>query len=478
MNRLCNYKNCEKRAAYGLMRDNPIRCKKHKESMRFTLRMCICGKSEKACYNEITEHIAICCTKCKTNTMVDIIHKKCKCGLIPVFNEPGEIKGLCCSKCKSDNMVNVIDKKCKCGKAIPSFNEPGETISICCISCKTDTMINVISKKCKCGKSQPHLNEPGEKTPICCSSCKTDTMVDVVSKKCICKKVRPNFNEPGETIAICCISCKTDTMVNVLSKKCICGKSQPRYNEPDEKTPICCSSCKTDTMVNVLSIRCPCGDLARYNEPGIKKPIYCSSCKINTMVDISNLNRKCDGLIINGIIEDCPYDHYGTSKYNNYCTECFRYNFPDDPLTIQIRIKTKEIAVREFINKNFDGFQHDKYLFTGHCDCTVRRRIDHRKLLGNTLLVVETDENQHKSYDEMDEEIRYDDLYMAFSGKWIYIRFNPDKYLNKNSIIKDPTIQNRFEILKLEIEKQIKRIEFEENKDLIEHIYLYYDDYD
>ena len=92
----------------------------------------------------------------------------------------------------------------------------------------------------------------------------------------------------------------------------------------------------------------------------------------------------------------------------------------------------------------------------------------------NTLLVIETDENQHKSYDEMDEETRYDDLYMAFSGKWIYIRFNPDKYIEygKN---KNPVLSRRLEELKLEIEKQIVRINKEENTELVERIYMYYD---
>jgi len=42
------------------------------------------------------------------------------------------------------------------------------------------------------------------------------------------------------------------------------------------------------------------------------------------------------------------------------------------------------------------------------------------------MLAVETDEFAHKGYDKTNEEIRYDDLYMIHSGKWIFIRFNPD----------------------------------------------------
>ena len=193
------------------------------------------------------------------------------------------------------------------------------------------------------------------------------------------------------------------------------------------------------------------------------------------MIDIK---RKCLGFINNGITEACPYNTSGNPKYKNYCTECFKRNFPLDPTTFQIQSKTKEIAVRDFINQYFDGFQHNKPLQTGHCDCTMRRSIDHRKLIGNTLLAIETDENQHKSYDKMDEEIRYDDLYMAHSGKWIYIRFNPDKYIDKKGIRKNPMIYTRLEKLKNEIEKQIKRIENEENSELVERVYMYYDNYD
>ena len=234
------------------------------------------------------------------------------------------------------------------------------------------------------------------------------------------------------------MSCKTDTMIDVINKKCRCGKARPNYNEVGETIPICCASCKTDTMVDVL-------------------------------------HQKCPGLI-NGNIP-CPFRTISNYKYKNYCTECFRRNFPLDPLTFQMRSKTKEIATRDYINANYDGFQHDRILETGHCDCTIKRRIDHRKLMGNTLLVIETDENQHKSYDKMDEETRYDDLYMAHSGKWVYIRFNPDKYINKNGIRKNPTIAARLNVLKDEIDKQIKRIENEENTELVERIYLYYDGY-
>lgn len=79
----------------------------------------------------------------------------------------------------------------------------------------------------------------------------------------------------------------------------------------------------------------------------------------------------------------------------------------------------------------------------------------------------------------MDEEIRYDDLFMVHGvSKWVFIRFNPDKYKAKSGKNKNPEIATRLIALKKEIEKQIKRIEREENNELLERHYMYYDLYD
>jgi len=380
-------------------------------------------------------------------------------------------------RCKShkENM-RLASMICVCGKSRPNYNIEGETTPLYCSKCKTDEMVDVIHQNCVCGKSRPSYNNKGEIKALYCSKCKTDEMVDVINKKCFCGMAQPSYNNKGEIKALYCVKCKKDEMVDVLNKKCFCGKAQPTYNIEGETKPLYCSDCKTDKMVDVLNKKCFCGKAQpTYNNKGETNALFCIECKSATMVDVKH--KKCLGFINNGITEACPYETTGNPKYKNYCTECFKRNFPLDPLTFQIRCKTKEIAVRDFINQYFEGFQHNKPLQTGHCDCTMRRSIDHRKLIGNTLLAIETDENQHKPYNKMDEEIRYDDLYMAHSGKWIYIRFNPDKYIDNKGIRKNPMLYTRLEKLKNEIEKQIKRIENEENKELIERVYMYYDGY-
>jgi len=325
---------------------------------------------------------------------------------------------------------------------------------------------------CMCGKSKPNFNYENEKRPKCCKECKDPEMIDIVHPKCIiCKKIQPTFNYPNEKKRLYCSKCATEDMVDVIHPKCImCKKNQPNFNYPNETKPLYCSTCKKEDMIDIIHPKCITCNKKRpsFNYSGENKPLYCRKCSNNEMIDIRS--KKCKG-------QDGLCTQQANKKYKGYCSTCFAHYFPNDPLTFQIRCKTKEIAVRDFINANYEGFHHDKQLSTGHCDCTVRRRIDHRKLIDGTLLVIETDENQHKSYDKMDEETRYDDLYMAYSGKWIYIRFNPDKYKNKKGENNNPTIAKRLARLKKEIDKQVKRIEKGENKELVERVYLYYDEF-
>lgn len=439
---------------------------------------CKCTKSIPI-YNIEGETKGICCFKCKEPNMIIVKGKRCKCKKsIPAYSFKDK-KAEYCAECMEDGMITTIKKKfCKCGKKQPTYNFPNKKPAICCKECMEDGMENISSVKCRCTKSQPCYNFENKKIPICCKDCKDPLMIDIVNKKKLCscdKKVRATFNFEGEKLAICCFSCKKPDMVNVIDTKCLCKKSQPNFNFEGQKKPICCIKCKKEGMVDIRNQNkmCKCEKKARanFNIEGETNGICCINCKTDDMVDI--LHTKCIG--IDG---ECPLKQRGNTKYNNYCTACFQQNFPNDPLTLNIRSKTKEIEVRDFINTKYEGFIHDKPIWTGNCDCTIRRRIDHRRLIDNTLLVVETDENQHKPYDKMDEEIRYDDLFMAFGGKWVYIRFNPDIYTNKKGLKVNPTIPERLRILEKELDKQINRIKKEKNKELLERIYLFYDGYD
>jgi len=199
------------------------------------------------------------------------------------------------------------------------------------------------------------------------------------------------------------------------------------------------------------------GGGTRCNEPGCKK-------------SARGEYNKC---VAHGGGTRCPNcitwldSRCGSTRYDGYCATCFKRVFPDDTRSKIIYAHTKEIMVRNAINSKFTGFVHDTTLYTGGCDCTHRRRIDHRKILGNTILAIETDEFGHRGYDETDEEVRYDDLYMIHSGKWIFIRFNPDANVCKIDI------DDKLDTLIETIQECINRIEQDENLELVEIIKLY-----
>ena len=122
---------------------------------------------------------------------------------------------------------------------------------------------------------------------------------------------------------------------------------------------------------------------------------------------------------------------------------------------------------KEMLNENCPGrFVHNASIWTTECDCTHRRRVDHRKPINGSLLCVETDEHVHAGYHKRDEEIRYDDLYMAYSGKWIFIRFNPDG--------RGIDMGDKLARLMEEVETQTGRIERSENTELLEIVKLFY----
>jgi hypothetical protein len=231
------------------------------------------------------------------------------------------------------------------------------------------------------------------------------------------------------------------------TNKCIAHGGGARCTEPDCKAS---ARGKTDKCIAH-------GGGARCIEPGCK----------------ASAQGKTDKCVAHGGGARCPNcidwidSRSGSSTYDGYCATCFKRIFPDDPRSKVIYTHTKEIMVRNIINKNFVGFVHDKPLYTANCDCTHRRRIDHRKLLGNTILAIETDEFGHRGYDKKDEEIRYDDVYMIHSGKWIFIRFNPDTNISKVDIV------DKLDKLVETIHKCIFRIKNEENIELVEIHKLY-----
>lgn len=477
MPKLCEFENCKKVSTYGI-NCNPIRCANHKEqNMKLSSSLCLCGKQANYNFDGLKPKF---CANCKPENAIDVKNKKCifeNCNKIPNYNYAHEKNPIYCKNHCLENMIDIKHKRCTylgCNK-MPSFNFENEKKPIYCIAHKINGMINLFKRKCKVEncKITAHFNYKNEHTPIYCFAHKETNMINLTSKCCIYPecKTTPNYNFENETSAIYCKLHKKTDMINIRKSKCLNNDCciTASFNYETENKAIYCFEHMLSNMINVKSKKClrdSCDKQPFYNFEGQQGGLYCVNHKLPNMV--------------NTISDICKAENCGTrgnKNYKGYCANCFQHLFPTDPLTFQIRSKTKEIAVRDFINSRFEEFQHDKPIWYNEsvCDCTTKRRIDHRKLINDTILCIETDENQHKSYSKTDEEARYNDIFMAFGGKFIFIRFNPDKYKDKNGKSCNPMLVNRLPILEDEINKQIKRIETGENTELLEVIELYYD---
>jgi hypothetical protein len=509
----CKITECKSKATYGFKFAQPEYCIKHgrEKGAKTQFGVCVCGESTPRF--AAPDEKASCCAKCKTKDMRNVAdrhckcgkhlptygmpedkraeycskclkpgminlkdkNKKCPCGKIPTFAFKGKKKE-CCINCKKEGMVNVVNIMCPCGKSA-AFGMKGDKKPTCCLKCKKEGMENILTKKCKCGKAVPVFALKGSKKPLCCVSCKTDDMINVTHYLCLCNKAQPSFGFKGDKRPTCCVSCAKEGMENILDRKCLCGKSQPHFGLKNDTKPNFCKSCRTSEMINLKAKMCGCGRAQPvFGLRTDKKPTCCVICKSSEMIDI--MSPKCRGLInYNGKGDiDCPYENRCKPKYDNYCTKCFEQNFPDDPRTALICKNSKELEVKRFLSNEFKEFIHDKPLWTGQADCTCRRRIDFRWLIGNTLLCVEVDEDQHKYRNRQDELTRYDDLMMLHGGKFIFIRYNPDIYIDKNGKRKNPEIPTRLASLKTSILQSIQRIEEEDNDDLVEIDNLFFDE--
>ena len=345
-------------------------------------------------------------------------------------------------------------KKVGC-KREPIFNTEGE-VPIYCNEHKLVGMVDVVHKKCihdGC-KKRPSFNKEGE-VPIYCGEHKLGGMVDVLHKRCIhdgCKK-RPSFNKEGE-VPIYCNDHKLVGIVNVLHKRCLHDecKRQPTFNIEGEQ-PIYCGEHKLGGMVDVRSKRCfhdGCKRQPTFNKEG-ERPIYCGEHKLGGMVDVRS--KRCKSSWCSTLVQE---------KYDGYCLYCYIHLFPDKP--VSRNYKTKEVSVLEYVKSKFNqNWIADKRI-RGGCS---RRRPDLLLDLGDQILIVEVDEDQHISYDCSCENKRIMELSQDVGHlPIVLIRFNPDKYTKDGKTIASCwAIDNKgiYVVKKTKKEEWLERLSYLEN---------------
>jgi hypothetical protein len=174
-------------------------------------------------------------------------------------------------------------------------------------------------------------------------------------------------------------------------------------------------------MINVKSKRCEsegCETIPTYNYEGQKQGKYCSTHRLEGMVNVRD--KKCLTPYCITIAKNKNYD--------GYCSRCFMYTFPDKPMARNY--KTKEKAVTDFVLEQIPEVDWipDKRVMDG---CS-KRRPDLLADLGDQVVIVEVDENQHEDYDCSCENKRLMEISQDLGHRpLVMIRFNPDSYTDK-----------------------------------------------
>ena len=379
-------------------------------------------------------------------------------------------------------MIDVVNKKCnKCGIKNPVFNYEGEKKGIFCFDCKDFSMINVVDNKCNtCMKKTPTFNYIGL-SPLFCVECKEPDMIDVVNKKCIkCNIKRPTFNYIGELYPSFCIECKDENMINVKDKKCItCNTKRPFYNFKNEAARFC-SDCKKPGMVNINYKLCSidqCTSGAIYSFVGVS-PLFCRIHSKNGMIlkprrkCIGTDDKICNDVALFGIHEpqhcinhrienetdfsEHPCIKCGKNDILNKEGICINYcNLEIINKSIKIIHKKKEDAINRLLDIKIEmkPYTTDTIIDTA-CSKYRPDRVYH---CGTHVIIIEIDENQHKSYSNCgitkDEKIKGEirrmfSIAQSFDGlSVIFLRYNPDIFYDNTGKKVNILISKRRDIL-------------------------------
>jgi hypothetical protein len=395
-----------------------------------------------------------------------------------------------CYKHKLENMINVKDKLCiyeNCIKAA-YFNYKNETEKLYCNIHKLDNMVNVKSNICifNCCNKQPTFNYKNSLKAVYCFEHKEELMVDIKHKTCIFSNCnnRAYYNYINKK-PIYCYEHKLENMLNLDSKKCLhedCYTS-PCFNYKNKKRGIYCSEHKLNEMVDVNNVKSKCkfngcNKNASFNYENKKTVAYCYKHKLKDMINITLI--KCKTPLC---------DITGNKKYEGYCMRCYMYTYPDKKLLKNY--KTKEQTVLDYIKNEFPNLtiSSDKI----NVDGCSKKRPDILIDLGYQIIIIEIDEKQHKNYETICENKRLMEISQDNNHRpIIFIRFNPDSYINDGG-----KVSSCWKLLKSGILSIDKKKEKEWNNRLltlkntinywcdpnniltktIEVIYLFYDNY-
>ena len=411
--------------------------------------------------------VGIYCVNHKEPTHVDVKSKKCQsigCRKQPTYGPMGTLVGIYCVNHKEPTHVDVKSKKCQsigCDKQ-PYYGPVGTRVGIYCVNHKEPTHVDVKNKKCQsigCDK-QPYYGPVDTRVGIYCVNHKEPTHVDVKHKKCQsigCRK-QPYYGPVGTRVGIYCVNHKEPTHVDVKNKKCQsigCDKlaTYGHLFQPQTR----CARHKTENQYMKNNPKCQvsrCKNQPTHTDQQNNYPLRCEDHTNQNDKDV--VQRKCNGCGLMWFIR----------QGLELCNDCHAYAQP------KIR-HAKELEIKALLESCGFKFQYDQVIDSS---CT-RQRPDfviefvtiNSQLL---IIIVEVDENQHRSYSCLCEQARMIMLFQTFGGtQVIFVRYNPDSFKNNEGKAGRVGAKKRQDRL-IQV---IKSVQLHPPKDLLSVIHLWFD---
>lgn len=503
----CVYQSCIKQPHFGNKGEKAKYCKEHALPGMIDVihKLCLATNCKtRPTFNYKGVKPGIYCKTHALKDMIDVTKKLCLqdgCNKCPNFNYIGKKNGLYCNNHKLANMINVKSKKCVfvgCTTR-PSFNTPGNLSGIYCATHALPGMIDVLEKrKCiytKCNKNA-YYNYTGEKHGKYCREHADPKMICLKGERCTYPKCfkRPNYNYPNQNKKLYCKSHKLEGMVDVRHDRCShvgCDK-RPGFNFRNELRAMYCKEHALPNMMDVITDRCSypnCEIRANYGKLFNRK----EHCKKHSNVNeyLQN-NPKC---LTSGCLEHPLY----TDKIDNYPLRCELHKLINDKNVIETPCKNcglpnfinestllcndcsdfiikkvhkaKEHRIKEILDSNNIKYESYDRPIDGGC---TKYRPDFVIDYGTFKVIVEVDENQHKSYACDCEVARMCMIHQDMGGiPVIFIRFNPDSYKVNEKLVREYKSRERKLLDLLYAFRNVMEVKYP-----MIVCYMYYDEFD
>ena len=243
-------------------------------------------------------------------------------------------------------------------------------------------------------------------------------MFDVISKTCVedgCKKQPAFGTEKG--VSLYCSEHKKDGMFDVISKTCVedgC-KIRPYYGTHLTSIIHCTTHRNKETEWKVTKCKnLKCRRISTHSETGSRPFLYCDNHSPSDYR--SELTSTCVSCNLTELICD---------EEGKCLLACSRFHLT--------RMKYTENKMMEFLTSKNLEFINDRTASNG---CS-KKRPDFVFQTNYGVIIVENDENQHKSYPCECEQTRMISIHQDYGENVHFIRFNPDRYSLQESKTKE-----------------------------------------